>query len=943
VTDSSRFGPGLAECDRCELRAVCEQRHVTCEVGAKYKPGGLMLVGEGPTVTDASTRQPFSGSSGRLLEALLAAAGLKREECWLTLATLGLPPRTGGKAKSLMERAPSAVYSCLPRLEAEIAAAKPRVIVTLGQAALAALTGYEQARTKQIAFECDNPRCTPERKVGPAIACANGDCDWFELAPDGLDEAGVAEWAAGVRARETCPSCAMSIKRLRPRQVKCPSCGGRKQRVEAFSTFEHDYGLLGREGAAGAVFRASELAGRFDELGVAYVIPTYDPGFCLRTAKDGQRRIGGQYAAHAMMLHLQKARELLTREARFDYSVRATSSPDAVRAWLAAPGRYAVDIETDSEDGPWKVQKITCVGFGRADRTEALVVDTRRLGAWASIAPGSPENQLLDVLHAFLEDPERAKVFHNGTYDRTVIGRLWGIRVEGVVGDTMLAHNACYPDEEHNLAFVAHELLDAPMWKDSRRSIKSGTTHGCSGYPTWEALAEYNAKDDRLTALLDEKFNGADGRHGLLAIEGTRAAYELDVKLAGIAVEMELAGLYVSDVALRKVDHELEVLAEAELEAMRAIVGRDDFTPRGASLQWALYDPMGPLGLPPPATTASGQGSTSKEHLLKMRHEPFVDHLLRWRAHDYYLSHYVRSPKLFRDAESRVHPQWKVIGARTGRWSSEPNFQNWPKSMRSIVTAPPGRKLVGADYSQLEMRIMASLSADPELIRRCAEADERDKLNPDCDPHAYVASLAFGKTYRDAFAAGEKKTCDRLRNVAKRVVYGLNYGAGAATVLAAIYDGGYEGPPLTVPLIERVTQTYFEAFPGVPKWREAQLAFAQEERKVQSPLLKRHRIFPLGEVDATVAWNYPIQSGAADIMGTRMLVLHAELPHADPRAFLIAQVHDAVYVECDEARAQQVARCIEESLTVSLSLVPGAPTMPYVASASIADTWKDAA
>jgi DNA polymerase I-like protein with 3'-5' exonuclease and polymerase domains len=903
-----------------------------------------MIVGDGPTVTDASMQRPFAGTSGALLEALLASAGIQRDEVWFTLATLGLPPRDKGKAKSLMERAPNAVYSCLPRLEREIEAARPRVIVTLGQAALAALTGFEVEHRKQTAFACDNPRCDAERKVGPAIVCSTGECGWFQLASEGLDEAQVSAWADEVRATyPACPKCSAATKRLRPRRMKCPSCKGRKERVETFVRFEHEHGLVGREGAAGAVFEADQLPGRFDAFGVKYVIPTYDIGHCLRVAKDGDRRIGGQYAAHAAMFHLRKARELLHRDARFDYSVKTTSSPSEVRAWLAEPGRYAVDIETDSEEGPWRVKKITCVGFARVDRTEALVVDTRRLGHWESLTPGSEDARLLDALHEFLDDPERTKVFHNGTYDRVVIARLWGIHVEGVVGDTMLAHNACFPDEEHNLAFVAHELLDAPMWKDSRTSIKAGTSHSLSGYATFDQLADYNAKDDRITALLDEKFNGADGQHGLLAVEGTRAAYELDVKLAGIAVEMELAGLYVSTEALGKVEHDLQVLAEAELEAMRQIVGRDDFVPRGGDLQWALFDPMGPLGLVPAESTKTGQGSTSKDYLLKMRHEPFVDHLLRWREHDYYLSHYVRSPKLFRDEESRVHPQWKVIGARTGRWSSEPNFQNWPKSMRSIVTAPRGRKIVGADYSQLEMRIMASLSGDPELIRRCAEADESDKLNPECDPHAYVASLAFGKTYRDAFAAKDKKTCDRLRNVAKRVVYGLNYGAGAATVLAAIYDGGYQGPPLSVQLIERVTQTYFAAFPGVPKWREAQLAFAQAERKVQSPILGRHRIFPLGEVDATVAWNYPIQSGAADIMGTSLLVLRRELPHADPSAFLIAQVHDAVYVECDEARASEVARVVEESLSVDLALVPGAPTMPYVASASVADNWKDAA
>ena len=251
--------------------------------------------------------------------------------------------------------------------------------------------------------------------------------------------------------------------------------------------------------------------------------------------------------------------------------------------------------------------------------------------------------------------------------------------------------------------------------------------------------------------------------------------------------------------------------------------------------------------------------------------------------------------------------------------------------------------------------------SDAELIRRCAEAEESDKLNPDRDPHAYVASLAFGTTYTKAFAKfvadGRRKyydkakrkpteaykTLDALRTIAKRVVYGLNYGAGSRTVLESIYDGGYDGPPLSIQLIDRVTNVYFTAFEGVPTWRNAQLKLANETQSVASPIVGRHRIFPLGDIDATVVYNYPIQSGAADIVSTQLIKLHRELPYADPTAFLIAQVHDAVYAECDAKRADAVAECIESYMSVELALVEGAAKMPYPASAQIADNWRDAA
>ena len=955
VWRSETFGPELADCTGCELRESCAKRAIHAQVGAKYREGGIMIIGEGPSVTEVSKGVPFTGAHQNLFEALLAASGIERDACWITYATLGLAPRTGGKATSFDKRFPNAIYSCIPRLEAEIAAARPRVIVTFGASALIAMTGTEAHGVKQVAFDCD-AGCDAARKIGPALVCATGDCGWHVMQPvfygtssgDPLerDEEAYKDlqkaWCAEVIAKheKRCPKCEAKITRLRARMMKCPACGGRKTRKEPFVTFEHGYGLMGRGGAAGAVFTGEALG--LDEFGVRYIVPTYDVGFCARSIKDKQKRIGGQYAARALTAHLEKAKSLLKREAVFDYTVKTTQDPEEVRAWFAARRgqRLACDIETDSEDGPWEVAMITCIGFASAADHEALVVDTRHIPQWR---PGRAMPPLLDAIHEYLDDETQAKVWHNGSYDRVVLARLWGIDVYGTAGDTMLAHNACYPDEEHNLAFVAHELTDAPMWKDEREKIPKGARNQFSGYSSFEALADYNAKDDRLTAMCDEIFEGPSGEHGLLDRDGQRAAYALDLDMQSIAIEMELRGLPMSVAKLTEIDTEYHAIMDREMASMRAIVGHDSFVPTGKALEWALFDPTGPLMLPVAKTTPTGKPSTAKDVLLKMAHEPFVQHLLRWRKFSYHSAHYIRSEKLTPAYDGRVHPQWKVTGARTGRWSSEPNFQNWPKTMRVAVIAPPGRKIVGADYSQLEMRLLAALCGDAELIRRCAEADEGDKLNPERDPHAYVASLTFGRTYTEAYRTGDYKTCDQLRTVAKRVVYGLNYGAGAATVLEAIMDSGYDGPPLSIRIIEAVTETYFGAFAGVPTWRRNALREAAADWAVRSPIIGRHRIFPLGQIDATVVYNYPIQSGAADIMSMRLRVLNRDLDQADPSAFLIAQVHDAIYVECAEERAVDVARCIEESLTVELSLIPDAPSMPFVATAAISDNWKDAA
>ncbi len=965
---SSWYGPQLADCDSCELSEQCEaKKFCTADIGEHYKPGGIMIIGEGAGTTEVSQGKPFVGRAGRLLDGLLESAGIERSHCWITNATLCLPPYLKKAKGGLHQRFPRALESCLSRLEEEIKAAQPRVIITLGMPALCSLTGHDMEKVVQTRFECENEHCDPKtRRIGPGFECALGDCDWFESCPHEYKSAAAKQWRTElIEGYEgVCPYCKSSIKKLQVKKnLKCRSCGGKKMRQELKKWFQWPkYTMFGRKGVAGAVFKAADMASRLDEFGVKYVIPTYHPAYCLRSIKAGQgsgdnKRIGGQFAARATTMHMEKARELLSRDAVFDAIPISTADPDFIREWLAEAGTYAVDIETNNKKGPWGATKITCIGFARADRKEALVVDTYSLPNWWEVREGSADERLLDALHWFLSDPTKGKVLHNGIFDLTVIRRLWGIDVENVVCDTLIAHTNCWPDEEHSLNFVAHELLDMPHWKDDRQMRNDEEDHELSGYEDWEELAQYNANDTRSTILVDECLRGADAEHGWMATDGVPAAFEVDMAMFRIAFEMQWNGMPMSNEARGNLREGMAKERDTALAAMRNIVRNEEFKPTGEQLLWTMYSPDGPLNLPVPGWTDGGKSgdrkaSTNKDDLRKLADQPFVQYLLQWRKHDYYISHYLDSDQLKPAFDGRIHPEWKPWGARTGRWSSSPNFQNWPKIVRTAIIAPPGRKFVGADYSQLELRIMAALSGDEKLIELCINADESDKLNPDCDPHSYVAFRVYGDTYMEAFrhSKTDKKALEKaklLRDIVKRVVYGLNYGAGANTVLEAIYNGGYEGPPIKLQQIQRVTKIYFETFPKVLTWRNDLLRASQEQLKVTSPILHRHRIFPLpppwGGVDATVAYNYPIQAGGADIMNMRLMELDKVLYDVDPTAMLIAQVHDAIYAECAEDKAQDVARCIEETLTVELTLAPGAPSMPFPASAAIADNWKEAA
>lgn len=954
----SGFGPAQADCRQCELRNVCLKRgYVEGERPIDWEPGGLMVIGEGPGQTETIKGRPFVGHSGRLLDALLDAAGLDRQKVWVTNATLGQPPPITAKARgeALHDRFPQAIYSCLPRLEAEIEAARPRVIVALGQAAFIAVSGYEVQRKRLIRVPCANVDCDPEtRKLKTlCLVCATADCTWCEgVGPVDAVAEERDQLADAIKAKHggKCPKCTARITRLRPKQVKCPTCGGRKTKVEDYVSFEYDYGLVGREGAAGAVFRAEELSSRLDQYGVRFVIPTYHPSYCLHPAKKAtggieKRVIAGQYAARVCMEHLDKARRLLREEPQYAAVDRMIDDPKSFNAFTADPARvYSVDLEWDTMEGPWSATKVTMVGVAVVEDPTAITIDTSRYPVLPNVNP----HPMLDAIYAFLLDPAKKKVFHNGQADRVVLSRLWGMEVVGVVSDTLLSHHVLYPDEEQGLGFCAHELLDAPHWKVPKRKLKKGERDDLGGYRTLADLSLYNARDTRSTALVDRIIRGPAGGRGRLDAEGVRAAHDIDVRMQEIAIRMELAGLPLSQPRFREAEARANEVYSEELREMRKMVGKDDWEPTGKDLLWAMFGTDGPLRLEPFAYTDTGQPSTAKETLAHMVDQhPFVGRLMRFKKYEYVLKNYIHGAALRVQADGRTHPAWKVFGTTTGRWTSEPNYQNFGKgdvkmkddtlNLRRLVVAPPGRRLVGADYAALELRVMADLSGDEGLIHRLLNSDEDDKLNPDRDLHAYIASKTFGNTY----LLGSKEEKKQLRDTEKRIIYGANYGAGAETILETIYNAGYDGPPITIQIVNGVLGTIAREFPGIKRWRNGQVQKAHERREVRSPLLGRRRIFPLEEIDVTICYNFAIQSGAADVMNTRMAILDDRLADADPSAVFIAQVHDAVYVECSEDRVDQVKKVVSDSLTCEISL-GGGPKMLYLASADDAASWDQA-
>jgi len=960
----TQIGPQHARCEACELKDTCESAKHAYGVSPTKPFNGIMLVLDAPLRSDVIGN---GGERGALLRRACQDAGIELEGCHVTYATLALTKPISDFQKAY----PNAVYSCLSRLEEEIAQVRPRVIMPMGARATLALTGHEEVQEKMsTAPPCGH--CKSEDRKVTGVQCAVGDCQHVWEGTD-LDQ-----------KPETCPKCGANWKRLKIRKVKCPVCKGKKRALVQSVNFRGEYKL-------GEIAAAPIPAARhgWDEYGVRYIVPTYDPSSLLRPPPASG--MGGQFAYPPLLAAVKKAVWLTDHDAAWSFTHKITSSDpkkaaQELREFIAPLTDVAVDIETEAWGTAYRctgcgakkenavvfrpyeemlskgefmaceacgdpnilfeahaveldarkvpqVSAIKCIGFGTP--THALVVNTTNMEVED---PELTSDELFAALIEVLEDPFVSKTFHHGNYDCPVIEKLWGVKVEGYRNDTLILHHDLFPDERHNLSHVVFNFSDAPIWKPPKQ------LHGREAHGSFEELAEYNARDVCLTAEVLSRM-----RYRLKSAKLERV-YALDMKLEQQALDMWRNGMPIDLEAAKRIGNEAQQRSSSALEKMREILKWPDFNPAsGAQLAEAMFDRLGNV---PTKFTPTGARVTDKTAIVALRDCPFKRALLEYKDSTATLRNYfeVRDGVAYPGrslhvwVDGRIRGIWKAFGTRTGRFSSNPNFQNWPKWLRNLVVAPKGRKIVGADYDQLELRIMAGLANDPVLIDRCLNADDSDKLDPDKDPHSYVASIAFADAFLRLDTSDPQQKSERkaLRDLCKRVIYGLNYGAGDKKVLESIYAGGYDGPPLNVSMIGRIRTAIYDAFKGIPEFQKHLQRQAEKDHEVRSPLLGRRRTFPLGDVPFTEILNFPIQSAAADIMNQRATQLWEEVSAHYPTALYIAQVHDAVYYECDEEDAEAIRDLMTNTLSYKTALVEGGTEIPFTAAAEIADCWGDA-
>jgi DNA polymerase-1 len=530
--------------------------------------------------------------------------------------------------------------------------------------------------------------------------------------------------------------------------------------------------------------------------------------------------------------------------------------------------------------------------------------------------PRLAREQVVEWLGPALADPSVPKVGTNLKRDAHLLHGL-GIPLRGLDFDVHIGSFICDPSRGHGLADLARDVLGVEL--PGLDVPASARREGAAALPVETADAAWSARVATVFPL-------ADQLRAQIEAHDQHALYEtIEHPLIRVLLAMERAGVAV-DVP------QLEAMAQRageEIERLRAellqVAGADVNLESGAQVAKVLFET---LQLKPGGRTPSGALSTRSDVLEELAAmHPFPARLLEYRALTKLKSTYLDAlPRAVDPRDGRVHTSYGQAGASTGRLSSSnPNLQNIPmrteqgRAIRKAFVAPPGHLLVGADYSQIELRVMAHLSGDPQLIEAFTTGQ---------DVHESTARRIFG------IAPGQPLD-PALRSRAKIVNFGVMYGMGARSL----------SQQMGIPLAEAQSfiAGYFRVFARVREYIDASIQEARGRGFVQT-LFGRRVYLPqltggqggLRAAAERIAINAPIQGSAADLMKLAMIRVHRVLKQHRASARLLLQVHDELLLEARTEEVDTVSELVRSEMEGCFAM-----RVPLTVSLGRGATWFD--
>ncbi|OCF92967.1 DNA polymerase I [Gilliamella sp. wkB7] len=595
---------------------------------------------------------------------------------------------------------------------------------------------------------------------------------------------------------------------------------------------------------------------------------------------------------------------ILTHEQLDDWVIKLTNSK-----------QFAFDTETDNVDHVHA--KLVGISLSVEPYQAAYIPLAHQ---YLGVPEQLPLTEVLAKLKPVLENPEIKKIAQNAKFDYSILAN-YGIKVCGIAFDTMLESYVLNSTERHDMDSMANRYLNHKTitYDELTKVDKKKVTIDAIEV---EKTTQYAAEDADITLQLHEKLWPELEKDQKL----TKLFTDIEMPLAIVLAEMERTGVLVDAKQLN--DYSIELAKQLiEIEAQLQSLAGEKFNPASPKqIQAILFDKH---NLPVLKKTPKGDPSTSEEVLSELANEYELPRMiLFYRGLAKLKNTYTdKLPLMISPIDQRIHTNYNQIGTITGRLSSnDPNLQNIPvrneegRRIRQAFIAPKGCKIISADYSQIELRIMAHLSQDKSLLNAFAH---------DKDIHRVTAGEILGKA--------ESEVTNEERRRAKAVNFGLIYGMSAFGLSKQINIPRKEA--------QFYIDRYFERYPGVQQYMEQTRQLAAEQGYVET--LSGRRLY-LPKIRSTngiekrgaerAAINAPMQGTAADIIKTAMIKMSEWIKNQSADNIkMVMQVHDELVFEVKDAFVEQYCTEIKKIMENCYQL-----SVPLKVDVGIGNNWDEA-
>ena len=640
----------------------------------------------------------------------------------------------------------------------------------------------------------------------------------------------------------------------------------------------------------------------------------------------GQRLFGKSFSS-------APSRAAVIREKR-EKEIQSTLFDEPVKEKTIRQVNHEYHIVKTAKDRKALVKKLLAPSTVCFD-TETTGLDPRTalpLGLAFSFEPHSayyvacPEDAskaqtVLDEFRPIFENPEIEKVGHNLKYDVTLL-KWHGIEVAGTLMDTMLAHSMKEPEMNHGLDYLAKLYLGyRPIPTSALIGPKGPDQKNMRDVPLKE-VAEYAAEDADVTLQVSNVLRPDIESRGV-----SQVCYEIECPLIPVLVDMEFEGIRLDQKALESFSGKLEKEINELQSSIFAAAGHEFNIDSPKQLGVILYDELNLVANP--RKTATGQYSTRETELIRLapKHQ-IVQDVLDYRNAVKLKSVYVdQLPAAIHPKTERLHTHYSQTWTATGRMqSNNPNLQTIPirkargREIRAAFVPRDGEhRILSADYSQIELRIMAELSGDSEMMN--AFLDETDI-------HQVTASKVFKVEPKDVSR--------EMRDKAKTVNFGILYGISAFGLQQR----------LNIPRNEanRLIENYFEKYPGVRAYIDRTIEFAKENGYVATQTGRRRylrdinsRNHSLRSAAERLAMNSPIQGTAADMLKLAMIRVHRALRENEFKTKMLLTVHDEIVFDLHRTEEETAVPIIVDAMKNALPM-----KVPIVVETGIGDNWLEA-